>query len=55
MMFEVITRRLYCFNRDNIKIIHFLNKGRGNDFALACDAFTLEGKQVNMVETFIKL
>lgn len=54
-MFEVIASRLYCFNGDNIKIIHFLNKGFGNGFALACDAFTLEGKQVNMVETFIKL
>lgn len=54
-MFEVIASRLYCFNGDNMKITHFLNKGYGDDFALACDAFTLEGKQVNMAETFIKL
>lgn len=54
-MFEVITSGLYCFNGDNIKIIHFLNKGCGNYFDLACGAFTLEGKQVNKAETFIKL
>lgn len=54
-MFEVIASGLYRFNGDKIKIIHFLNKGCWNDFALAYDAFTLEGKQVNMVETFIKL
>lgn len=54
-MFEVIAGGLYCFNRDYIKIIHFLNKGCGNDFALTCGAFTLKEKQVNMVEAFIKL
>lgn len=54
-MLAVTSSGLYCFNGDNIKIIHFLNKDCGSDFALAYDAFTLEGKQVNMAETFIKL
>lgn len=54
-MAEVMPSRLYCFNGDNIKIIRFLNKGSGNDFAFAFDTFSLEGKEVNMVETFIKL
>lgn len=54
-MLEVTASELYCFNGDNIKIIHFLNKGYGDDFALTCGTFTLEGKQVNMAESFIKL
>lgn len=53
-MFEVSASVLYFFNGDNIKIIHFLNNC-GDDFALAYDMFTLQGKQAKMVETFIKL
>lgn len=54
-MFEVIFIELYCFNGDNIKIIYFLNKGYGNDFVLICGILSQEEKQVNMVESFIKL
>lgn len=54
-MFEVIATGLNDFNRDNIKVIHFLNKSCENYFAWAYAAFILEVKQVNMVKTFTKL